>query len=122
MKTILIVEDQKDMRQLLCTTLGQNSRRFLHAGNADEGLVMTREEQPDLVLLDIMMPGDMDGMDLLHEIRRDNTLSRTRVVIMSALTQQSDKEKALGAGADEYLCKPFRLEVLHEIVNRYCND
>ncbi len=112
MAVILIVEDQKDVQKLLGMVLKRDDRKILHAFNADDGLVMAQTEQPDLILLDIMMPGEMDGMDLLHHIRKDDAMLAVKVLIVSARTQKKDFDEAKAAGANDYLTKPFQLEEL----------
>lgn len=119
MTTILIVEDQQDVQALLGVALKCEGRRLLHALNAEEGLIMARGEQPDLILLDVMMPGGMDGLEMLRILRQDPTCCGATVVIMSARTQSKDIDAALAAGADHYLAKPFRLKELQEIIARH---
>ena len=119
MQTILIVEDQQDVQSLLGIALKLPDRRLLHAFDGEQGLALARAERPDLVVLDIMMPGEMDGLALLRILRADEALSAVKVVVMSARTRQKDVEAALAAGADDFLPKPFRLKVLQEVVARY---
>ena len=116
---ILIVEDQQDVQKLLEISLQKYGRPILHAYDAVQGWQMIRAEQPGVVLLDIMMPGSMDGMDLLKMIRRDRQFNKTVVIVMSALTQRSDFVNALAAGADDFLSKPFHLRDLHRLLEHY---
>jgi DNA-binding response OmpR family regulator len=115
----LIVEDQQDVQKLLEISLQKYGRPILHAYDAVQGWQMIRAEQPGVVLLDIMMPGSMDGMDLLRMIRKDCQFSKTVVIVMSALTQRSDFVNALAAGADDFLSKPFHLRDLHRLLEHY---
>ncbi len=81
---------------------------------------MATAEHPGVILLDIMMPGEMDGMALLGMIRKDRQFNDTVIIVMSALTQRSDFTKALAAGADDYLSKPFHLRDLHKMLEYHC--
>lgn len=119
MRTILIVEDQQDVQALLGVALHQPERRLLNALNAEQGLALARSEHPDLILLDIMMPGDMDGLTMLRSLRADPAGTGIKIIIMSACTQHKDIAAAVAAGADDYLPKPFRLKELREIVARH---
>lgn len=119
MHTILIVEDQRDVQALLGVALKQPDRRLLHALNGEEGLDLARSERPDLILLDVMMPGGMDGLALLRTLRAEAAGNSARVIIMSARTQRKDIDAAYAAGADDYLPKPFRLKDLQEAIVRH---
>lgn len=118
---ILIVEDQQDVQKLLAVALHRYGCPILHAYNAKQGWEMASAETPGVVLLDIMMPGEMDGMALLGMIRKDRTFDNTVIIVMSALTQRSDFTKALAAGADDYLSKPFHLHDLHRMLECHCS-
>lgn len=113
---ILIVEDQQDVQMLLEIALQRYNRPILHAYDAVQGWEMIRTEKPGVLLLDIMMPGDWDGMDLLKMIRKDRQFNQIVIIVMSALTQRVDFEKALAAGADAFLSKPFRLRDLYGLM------
>jgi DNA-binding response OmpR family regulator len=119
MHTILIVEDQQDVQALLGVALRQPDRRLLHALNGEEGLALARTERPDLILLDVMMPGGMDGLDMLRSLRAEATGNGFKVIIMSARTQHKDIDAAYAAGADDYLPKPFRLKDLQAAIARH---
>ena len=119
MRTILIIEDQSDVQALLEIALNTPERRLLHALNSEEGLALARSERPDLILLDVMMPGEMDGLALLRLLRADPALAEVKVVVMSARTQEKDIAAAVAAGADDYLPKPFRIRELQERVARH---
>ena len=106
MKKILIVDDQQDIRRLIHLTLGK--RYEIHeASNAAEALAIAAEQKPDAMILDIMMPGDMNGIDVLKQVKGDEVLKGAFVVMVTAKGQQSDFELAINAGADAYLIKPF---------------
>jgi CheY-like chemotaxis protein len=119
MRTILIVEDQQDVQALLGVALRHTGRRLLSALNGEQGLALARSERPDLILLDIMMPGGMDGLVMLRTLRADPGGGNVKVIVLSARTQQKDIAAAFAAGADEYLAKPFKLKELKETIERY---
>ena len=106
-KRILIVEDHADIRRLIRMTLEFENYEIHEAVNADEGLQAVRQSRPDLLLLDIMMPGSMDGLDLCRLVKSDPTLGMPRVVLLTARGQSQDIEAGMKAGADAYLLKPF---------------
>jgi DNA-binding response OmpR family regulator len=99
--------------------LRQPGWRLLHALTGDAGLHLALTERPDLILLDIMIPGGMDGLALLRTLRQDPVGKAVKVVVISARTQQKDIDAAFAAGADDYLPKPFRLAQIRERLSRY---
>lgn len=107
MKRILIVEDQGDIRKLIRMTLEFDEYEIHEAADGAFGLRMATAVKPDLVLLDIMMPGELDGLQVCQAIKADPALSATRVVLLTARGQAVDREAGERAGADRYLVKPF---------------
>lgn len=107
MKKILIVEDHADIRRLIRMTLEFEPVEIREAPDADAGLALAREWQPDLVLADVMMPGTLDGLGLSRALRADDRLQGVPVVILSARGQSADRQAGLDAGATDYLVKPF---------------
>lgn len=118
MKRVLIVEDQADIRELVRMTLEIEDLDIHEAENGDMGLQMVRRLKPDLVLLDVMMPGPLDGFAVCSQIKADASLKRIKVVILSAKGQDSDKQQGKQAGADGYLTKPFSPRQLLEVVGK----
>ena len=106
-KRILIVEDHADIRNLIRMTLEFEYYDIHEAANAQEGLDAIRRLHPQLVLLDIMMPGEMDGLDLCQMVKNDPSLGLPQVVLLTARGQDKDIEAGMNAGADAYLLKPF---------------
>jgi CheY-like chemotaxis protein len=106
-KRILIVEDHADIRKLIHMTLEFEDYDIHEAANADEGLVAVQQLRPHLLLLDVMMPGTMDGLDLCRRIKSDPSLGLPQVVLLTARGQSQDIEAGMNAGADAYLLKPF---------------
>lgn len=106
-KVILIVEDQSDIRKLIRMTLELGSSEIHEADNGEAGWHMVKALRPDLVLLDVMMPGSLDGYQVCQKIRQEAALRQTPVVLLTARGQQADFEMGRQAGADAYLTKPF---------------
>jgi two-component system phosphate regulon response regulator PhoB len=119
MKTILIVEDQPDVQRLLGIALRAEDRKILHCLDAEEAWALVQNEHPDVVLLDIMMPGNMDGMDLLRLIRGEQAYDKVSIIVISARTQEWDKAAILAAGADGFVAKPFRLDELKNLLQGF---
>lgn len=109
--TVLVADDSAAARELVREGLGNHVAALIEAENGSEALAKIRQKPPDLVLLDIRMP-DMDGYEVLHAIRTDPSLSRLRVVALTAFAMQGDRERALAAGFDDYLTKPVTIDSL----------
>ena len=107
MKKILIVEDHADIRRLIRMTLEFEECEIHEAPDALVGWDMARALCPDLVLLDVMMPGQLNGLDLCRAIKSDVVLRKVPVIVLSARGSSADREAGLAAGADAYLVKPF---------------
>jgi CheY-like chemotaxis protein len=105
-RKILICDDEEVLRALVRATLDDGSFEVLEAEDGDESVALARSEKPDVILLDMMMPG-RSGLEVLELLRGDPELAQTPVVMLTARTRVSDQEAALAAGADRYLAKPF---------------
>ncbi len=108
---ILIVEDDRTTIKIISHLLEQHDFKVLSATDAEEGLIMTFKELPDLVLLDIMLPG-MDGFQFLAKLRANQQTSRMPVIILSSLSGEKDVLKGLERGASDYILKPFSPQIL----------
>ncbi len=117
MKTVLIVEDYADIRRLIRMTLEFEDCIIHEAIDANTGLAAVRDLHPDLVFLDVMMPGELNGLDLCHAIKDDPTLRHIQVILVSARGNSTDREAGLRAGADAYMVKPFSPMELLGMVN-----
>lgn len=106
--TILVVDDEKRNVKLLETLLHAEGYATLSAGDGRSALAVAAAEKPDLVLLDIMMP-DMDGFETVARLKADPRLRAVPVIMVTALDDRESKLRALGAGAEEFLAKPFDL-------------
>ena len=101
--TILLIEDERQMRRFLRVTLQSEKYGVLEAETAADGLSQVATRNPDIVLLDLGLP-DMDGLEVIEKLRE---WSAVPVIVISAREQEGDKIKALDGGADDYLTKPF---------------
>jgi DNA-binding response OmpR family regulator len=104
--TVLVIDDEPYILRALSYLLTREGYSIETASNGGEGLARVRELRPNVVFLDIMMPV-MSGYDVCEQIRADAVLANTYVIMLSAKGQQSDREKGLLGGADEYMTKPF---------------
>lgn len=119
-KTVLIVDDEIKVINLLIATLGGDERyRVLAAKDGEEAVNLAKQQKPDLILLDIVMPR-MDGLQACRQIRQDPATSHASIVMLTALAQESDRYAALKAGADDYLTKPFSPTEVLEKVEAIC--
>ena len=107
MKKILIVDDHADIRRLIHITLEFERYEIHEAADGQSALDAIAVLRPDLVLLDVMMPGAINGLEVCRRIRASSDLQEVRVMLLSARGQASDREAGLAAGADIYLVKPF---------------
>ena len=109
---IVVVEDDSTIRTLLGMALqGAGYSDVVMAGRGDDGWEAVRREKPDLVLLDVMLPG-LDGLSVARRIRETPALAATRVIMITARTEPEDVCRGLEAGADDYVTKPFDRRVL----------
>jgi two-component system response regulator AdeR len=99
----LIIEDESEIAEILQVYLKHEGFRTQHANNGHQGLLFWRQLQPDLILLDIRMPGH-DGLDILQTIRSE---SNSPIIMLTALTDDITKLLSLRLGADDYIAKPF---------------
>lgn len=106
MTTVLLVDDHSDIRRLIRITLGK-AFDVLEAEDGATGLDITRRIKPDLVVLDVMMPGELDGLKVLDAIKADADLAKTRVILVTARGQAKDYDEGMKRGADAYFIKPF---------------
>jgi len=107
MKRILIAEDHADIRKLIRMTLEYSDYEIHEAVDGGTALRVAQGVRPDLMLLDVMMPGELDGLQVCKMVKSDPALSHVRVVMLTARGQVKDREAGLAAGADAYLVKPF---------------
>lgn len=109
--TILVIEDETDILGLIRHHLERDQFRVVGAGSGEDGVRIARREPPDLVLLDLMLPG-MDGLEVCRVLRSDPATRQVPIVMLTARTEESDVVAGLELGADDYITKPFRPRVL----------
>lgn len=118
MKKILIVDDQPEVARLLEIVLRREGRQLLFAANGEEGLEVARNFSPDLVLLDIMMPGAVDGYEVARRLKKDPATAGTHIFVLTAKIREQDRREAFAAGADDFISKPFDIIDLKTRVDR----
>jgi two-component system alkaline phosphatase synthesis response regulator PhoP len=110
-KHILIIEDEEDIRELVCYNLKREAFTVTEAKSGEAGLDSVAKELPDLILLDLMLPGK-DGMQICRELKQDKATRDIPVVMMTAKGEESDIVAGLEMGAEDYIVKPFSPKVL----------
>lgn len=117
MKKILIVDDHLDIRRLIRMTLEFESYEIFEAEDGATALLLAEAVRPDLVLLDVMMPGELDGLAVCRRLKGDPVLN-CRVILLTARGQAQDCEAGRLAGSDAYLVKPFSPLQLIELIGQ----
>lgn len=108
MKTILIVDDQPEVRELVSVTLEIGDYKILMADNGDKALAMAQREHPDLMLLDIQMPGgSIDGIRVCQLLKSEPQTRDIYILMLTAKGQEWDRQQGFDAGVDGYFVKPF---------------
>jgi two-component system phosphate regulon response regulator PhoB len=116
MKKLLIVDDNASIREILGMSLRDDNRfSIIEATSGEEAVEIALREMPKLILMDIMMPGKLNGIEATRVIKSDPSAKDIKIVILSAMGQQSDIEAGLKSGADDYFIKPFSP---YELVNK----
>jgi two-component system, cell cycle response regulator DivK len=105
-KTILVVEDQEDNRQILRDLLGSAGFRMIEAHDGAQALTVARSERPDLILMDIQLPV-VDGYEATRSIKRDPELKQIPVIAVTSYALSGDEQRAREAGCDAYVAKPY---------------
>jgi DNA-binding response OmpR family regulator len=106
MTAILIADDDPDIRDLVAFKLEQAGFEVVAVDNGPAALSAARSEPPDLAVLDVMMPG-MSGIDVCRELRSDQRTASLPIILLTARAQETDVDAGFGAGADDYVIKPF---------------
>lgn len=117
-RTILVVEDNPLNMKLVCILLKQGGYTVLEATDAEKGLALARERVPDLVLMDVQLPG-MDGLTATRVLKEDSRLKDIKVVAVTSFAMAGDQEKAFLAGCVGYLTKPINTRTFISDVARY---
>ena len=117
-KTVLIVEDNELNMKLLNDLLCSNGYETLQAADGMQGLELAREHIPDLIIMDIQLPG-ISGLKVTRTLKADDEMKAIPVVAVTAFARQGDKETILEAGCDDYIAKPISISNFIETVTRY---
>ena len=108
MTTVLVADDVPDVRELISLTLSPGPYTVVEATDGNMAWALIQEHHPEVVVLDVLMPG-RSGLELTQAIRRDPSLASTYVILLSAAAQPAQVQAGLAAGADRYMIKPFSL-------------
>ncbi len=113
---ILVVDDEADLRELVTHSLKKENYRVITAPDGETALDLAMEKRPDLIVLDLMLPG-MDGIEVCRRLRQDDAMSDIPIVMLTAKAEETDEIIGLGVGADDYITKPFSPRILVARVN-----
>jgi DNA-binding response OmpR family regulator len=120
-KTVLVVDDDRPVRTLCRTSLEEAGFRVLEAADGEQALASVRDERPDLILLDIMMPG-ISGWEVTSALLADRSTDQIPIVFMSARTEAADRMRAFDLGARDYVTKPFDPHALARTVAKTLDE
>ncbi len=120
-KKIMVVDDEPYIARVIKFKLEQEGYLVIAANDGQSGLQKIKEEKPDLILLDVMMPG-LSGYEVCQKIKEDAELAGIPVVILTAKGQERDREQGLTMGASDYITKPFSPNRLLELVKNMIGD
>lgn len=114
-QTVVVADDDDDIRDLVAFKLENAGYEVIAVADGDSAWDRVREVRPTLAVLDVMMPG-MSGLDVLREIRADESLAETKVILLTARSRDVDVDAGFSSGADDYLTKPFSpRELVHRV-------
>jgi len=116
MKKIMVIDDDEDFTNLYKTTLRMSGFDATAVNQSTAAIEMAYLVKPDIFVIDLMMP-DIDGFQLCRMIRADPVLKNIPIIIVTALTDNDSRMVAIGAGANDYLTKPFQIDVLKTRIN-----
>ena len=117
MARILIIEDNEANTKLATLLLRKAGHAVLAASDAETGLTLARADHPDLVLMDVQLPG-MDGLAATALLKKDPATSTIPIIALTALAMKEDQEKSVLAGCDAYIAKPLRYQELYATIDR----
>src|SRR5216110_505172 len=106
-KRLLVVDDEAPIQRILRRNLSMSGYDVLVADNGKQAVEMVQLYQPDLILLDLCLPGEFDGLEVCRQVRHLVPAQATPIIVLSAITEEKQKVEALDLGADDYLTKPF---------------
>jgi two-component system cell cycle response regulator DivK len=119
MAKILLVEDDRDIRDLIRMVLEMEGHELHEAANGEDGVAQARLLRPDVILMDLSLAGAIDGLESTRRLRSDSTFDQTPIIALTAHAMRGDHERSLHAGCDEHWTKPIiNLELFKEMVER----
>lgn len=123
MAKILLVEDEPDNRDLIGMTLEMEGHEIFYAATGEEGIEQARHLRPHLILMDLSLPGGINGLEATRQLRSDLAFNDVFIVALTAHAMQGDRDHALSAGCDEYISKPIvDLRDFSAIVSRFVSE
>jgi CheY-like chemotaxis protein len=123
MAKIMLVEDAADTRDLVTAILEMAGHTVTSAVTGEEGITKIQTLLPDVILMDMSLPGKMSGLDVVHLLRADSAFDETPILALTAHALLDDRRRSLAVGCDEHITKPiFDLEEFAEIVSRYAEQ
>ena len=121
MARILVIEDNRANMKLACLLLGHAGHTVLCAVDAETGMTLARSDQPDLILMDIQLPG-MDGLAATALLKQDPETAAIPVIALTAMAMKADQENSRLAGCDGYIAKPLRYQELYAAIDALLAD
>jgi two-component system cell cycle response regulator DivK len=121
MTTVLLIEDNPANMKLAALLLHNAGHTVLHASDAETGLTQARANHPDLILMDIQLPG-MDGLAATALLKRDESTAGIPIIALTAMAMKTDQQKSETAGCDAYIAKPLRYRELYETIDTLLAD
>ena len=120
-KTVLYVEDNEFNRKIVRQLLSRTSYRLVEANDGEAGVAAAREEQPDLILMDVQLP-TMSGLDATRMLKSDATTAHIPIIVITSFALSGDDRKAMDAGASSYLAKPYSPRDLLALIRSFAPD
>jgi len=120
-KTVLYVEDNEFNRKIVRQLLSRTSYRLVEANDGEAGVAAAREQQPDLILMDVQLP-KMSGLDATRVLKSDTTTAHIPIIVITSFALSGDDRKAMDAGASSYLAKPYSPRDLLALIRNFAPD
>ncbi len=120
-KTVLYVEDNEFNRKIVRQLLSRTSYRLVEANDGEAGVAAAREQQPDLILMDVQLPR-MSGLDATRVLKRDAATAHIPIIVITSFALSGDDQKAMDAGASSYLAKPYSPRDLLALIRNFAPD
>ena len=123
MAKILLIEDESDNRDLIRIILEMNNHQIIECVTGEDGIISALSERPDLLLMDISLPGTVDGLEATRRLRADSSFDSTPILALTAHAMRGDRENSLAAGCDDHIVKPIEdLNLFAETIEFYLHN